>query len=89
MGVFFKNMSREFKSYKKQTKITGTLPEDQYTFYIISLIVLLRMVNVSDKICTENQNINLCPINFFFENRLVYEIMLKNTVEPYRPQMTV
>ena len=25
----------------------------------------------------------------FFENRAVYEIMRKNTVETYRPQMTI
>jgi len=48
------------------TRITGTLPEDQYKFYIIYLSVLLRMMNVSDNICTGNQNIHLCSINFFF-----------------------
>jgi hypothetical protein len=26
--------------------------------------------------------------NFFSENRAVYEVMSKNTVEPGRPQMT-
>jgi hypothetical protein len=26
---------------------------------------------------------------FFFENRTIYEIMWKNTVEPERPHMTV
>jgi hypothetical protein len=26
--------------------------------------------------------------NFFFENRVVYEIMWENIVEPKRPQMT-
>jgi len=33
----------------------------------------------------------LFSITFFFivENRSVYEIMLKNIVEPYRPQMTI
>ena len=33
----------------------------------------------------------LCSVTFFFfflENRAVYEIMWKNTVEPGRPQMT-
>jgi hypothetical protein len=27
--------------------------------------------------------------NFFFENHTVHEIMLNNTVEPDRPQMTI
>jgi len=39
------------------------------------------MRNVSDKSCTENQNVNVCSINLFFEDRAVY------TVEPDRPQM--
>ena len=28
-------------------------------------------------------------ITFFFENRTVYEIMWKNTVQPYEPHMTI
>ena len=31
----------------------------------------------------------MCSITFFFENRVVYEIMRKNTVELDRPQMTI
>jgi hypothetical protein len=31
----------------------------------------------------------LCSVFFFSENRAVYEIMWKNTVQPGRPQMTV
>jgi hypothetical protein len=34
------------------------------------------MRNVSDKLCTENQNTFIFNI-FFFENRAVYEIMWK------------
>ena len=30
----------------------------------------------------------LCSAIFFFENCAVYEVMLKNMVEPERPQMT-
>ena len=30
----------------------------------------------------------LCSINFFPENRAVYDIILKNLVEPEGPQMT-
>jgi hypothetical protein len=48
------------------------------------------MRNVSEKSCRENQNINFMFSNFFsFENRFVYEIMLKNTVEPNRPHMII
>jgi len=48
------------------TSITGTLHEDQYTFLIISRSVLLRMRNVSDKSCRENQN-----TLFILKNRTV------------------
>ena len=39
-----------------RTRIMGILLEDQRTFLIISRWVLLRMKNVSDKSCRENQN---------------------------------
>jgi hypothetical protein len=47
------------------------------------------MRNVSDKSCAENQNTHFVFSNFFFENREVYEIMWKNSVEPDRPQMAI
>ena len=59
-------------------------------FMNMSSHVLLKMRNVSDKSCTENQNSVLCSIMFFFfENRTVCEIMWKNTVLPDRPQVTI
>jgi hypothetical protein len=47
------------------------------------------MRNVVDKSCIENQNTHLMVNNHFFsfENRVVYEIMSKNMVEPEGPQM--
>ena len=51
VGVFFKNLARKFKFHYDQTKITGTLLEDEYIFFIISRSFLLRMGNVSDKSC--------------------------------------
>jgi hypothetical protein len=47
------------------------------------------MRNVTDKICTENQNTHFVFSNFFFENRAVYEIMWKNIVERGRPQIAI
>jgi hypothetical protein len=41
----------------------------------------------SEKVCTESPNTNF-KIKSFFENRAVYEIMWKNTIEPDTPQMT-
>jgi len=57
--------------------MTATLNEDQYVFLIISRSFLLRMRNVSDKICRENQNTHFVFNDFFFENCAVYEIMRK------------
>jgi len=69
--------------------MTGTLHEDQYTFLIIFRSVLLKMRNVSDKICKENQNTWFMSVIFFFENRAVVRQYKKNTLKPIRPQMTI
>ena len=63
--------------------MTEILHEDRY----ISL--LLRMRNVSDESCWENQNTHFMFNNSIFENRAVYEAMVKNIVEPGRPQITI
>ena len=44
------------------------------------------MRNILDNSCREYQN-TFFLITFFFENLAVYEIMLKNMVEPKRPKM--
>jgi hypothetical protein len=56
----------------------GTSHEHQDAFLNTTLSVLLKMRNVSDKSCRENQNTLFVFSNiFFFENRAVYEIMWK------------
>ena len=53
----------------------GTLHENQYTFLIISRSVMLRMKNVSNKLCRDTRNTHVLFSNFFFfENDIVYEI---------------
>ena len=69
-------------------RIAGTLHEDQYTFSIMSLSILLRTRNVSDKICREIRNTHYRLI-FFFENCAFNGIMWENIVERGRPQMTI
>jgi len=59
----------------KYEKNNSTLHEDQYTFMIVSLSALLRMRNVSDKSCRENQNTHFMFNNVFLKNRVIYEIM--------------
>jgi hypothetical protein len=64
-----------------------TLNEDQYTF-LSYLAQLMR--NVSDKSCREYQNTHFMFNNFFpLENIVVFETMLKNLVQPDRPQTTM
>ena len=55
----------------------------------VSRLIILRMRNVSTKICRENQNTHFMFCNFFSENRDVYETMSKNEVETERTQMTI
>ena len=66
-------MTRKLKFIYNLTKTTGTLHEDQYTCFIISRSVILRMRNASDKNCREIQNKHFVFNNFFFffENRAV------------------
>jgi hypothetical protein len=49
---------------------------------IISRSILVRMRNATNKKCKENQNTRFNFNNFLIKNRVVYEIMCKNTVEP-------
>jgi hypothetical protein len=57
-----------------------------YIYDNISLLYL-QIKNISNKCCTENQNI-LWSITFFWKS-CVYEIIWQNIVEPERPQMTI
>jgi hypothetical protein len=76
-GCFLKYVD-EIQVSLKSDKVAGTLHEDVFTFLTISRLSLLRMKNVSDESCRENQNTHFMLINFFFENGSVYEIMSKN-----------
>ena len=72
-------------------RITGILHVDQYTFFILSRSVLLRMQNVSDESCAENQNTHFVFDNIFFSRkscRLWDIVEIYRITEPERPQMT-
>jgi len=51
--------------------------------------VPLRMRNVSNNSCTENQNTLFTIYFFLLKKRAVYEIMWKNALEPDRPHITI
>ena len=69
--LFFETLSRNFKIHFNLTK-TGTLHEDQCTFFIISRTVFLRMKNVSDNICRGNQNTHFMFKTFFRKSCLLW-----------------
>jgi hypothetical protein len=76
-------MSRENSTVIKiQQDWRGTLHEDFCTFMVISRRILLKIRNVPDIICRENQNTNFMFSYFFPESRVFCEIMWKNMVEP-------
>jgi hypothetical protein len=47
------------------------------------------MRNVSNKRCGENQNNSFVFSSVFSENCTVYEIILKNLMEPEKPQIAI
>jgi hypothetical protein len=55
----------------------------------ISGSVILRMTDVSDKSCREILNTRFIVSIFLPENRVVYEIMWRNTVQLGTPQTPI
>jgi hypothetical protein len=87
-GISSKICRENYTFFNFLTRIAGTLHEDPRAF-MISRLNLLRMRNVSGKICRENQNTHCVFSNFFSKNRAVYEIIWKSIVDRGRPQMTI
>jgi hypothetical protein len=71
------------------TRITGTLHGDLFTFMIISRCIPLRMINVTDKSCTENQNKHFTFKYLFLKNHAIYEIMWETTAQRVGPLMKI
>jgi hypothetical protein len=82
--VFFKILSRKSKFKLNRRRITDTLHEDVGTIMIISHWILLRIKNICDRKCKQNEKSHFISRNFFSQNRAVYEIMWENTVQPDR-----
>jgi hypothetical protein len=74
LSTFWKICQENSSVIRNVPRISGTLHEDRYKFLSASRAFLLRMKNLSDKSCRENQNTHFVFNNFFFENRAVYEI---------------
>jgi hypothetical protein len=67
----------------------GTWCEDICTFMVIFRRILLRMRDVSDKSCRENQHKHFMFNNVFPKIVLFMTYRKKYIVEPDRPQMTI
>jgi hypothetical protein len=66
ISVLLENLSRKLKLHYNWTRIKGTLHEKQYTFLIMYRLIILKIRNVSDKSCTENQHTYIsCSITLF------------------------
>ena len=78
--VFFENLSGKFKFVKIGQEWRVFYVKTSAHFLIISYTVFLRMRNVSDESCRENQNTHFIFDNFPPppENRVAYEIMWKS-----------
>ena len=85
--VLSENLSINQRFNQNGIRITGTLRDDQYTSTLITIprSVLLRIRNISDKSCRENQNTHFKSNNFPPlppDILTVYELMHKNIVQP-------
>jgi hypothetical protein len=69
-------------------RITSTLLGDQCTFLKISHSFLLRMRNVPDKNCTENQNTHF-TLNTIFKKLCHLWDNMEKQCRASRPQMTI
>jgi hypothetical protein len=82
-NFIFGHFSKICPNNSSLTRIIGTLHEELRTFVSICRSVLLRLRNISDKICKKIRH-----ILYFSENRAVYEIMWKIIVQPDWPHIT-
>jgi hypothetical protein len=74
---YFSKIVEKIQGTLKSDNNNDTLHEDLCTF-IIFRSFFLRMRNISDRSCRENQNTHLCSITFC-ENEIMWENMLERT----------
>ena len=79
--VFFENLRRKLKFRSNQTRIKGTLHEDQYIFLLQLAQFFLEWETSETKFVEKIETHILCPIPFFFEFLAVNEVMWKNIVQ--------
>ena len=95
---FWWHLMFEFLSPKDVEKIKVSLISEKhnvyfvwrlFTFISICRWILVRMRNIWNKSCRENQNTYFVFSNYFLESRTVEEITWKNVVEPEGPRVII
>jgi hypothetical protein len=93
--LFFENVWRKSKMWLKSDK-KSTFREDLCTFITVPRWAILKLRNVSDESCRENQNTHVVFNNLLFwgvgwggGDLAIYGVIWKNMVELERPQVTV
>ena len=84
---FSENLSRKIQVSLKSDKNKRCFTWKHIYIHIYIFVppwILLRVRNISEQCCRENQNTHFVFSNFFFENSAFYDIMWKNIVEPDR-----
>jgi hypothetical protein len=67
-------MSRKIDIHKNLTIKMGTSREDLSIFMMLLRSLLLRMRNIVNDICRDNQITRLRAITFFYEHRAFHEM---------------
>ena len=83
-SIFRKSFEKTRVSLKSDNNNGYFTRRPMYVFFIVSRTVFLRMRNVSDKRCSENQNAHV-----IFNHRAIHEIKWKNILQPGRPLMKI
>ena len=88
VSIFSKIHGKKFNFHENFIRIKGTLYEDLCTLTIISCSFFLRMRNILDKTCRENQNIHFI---FSIPPRKSCHLLdnVKKMLQPGRPHFTI
>jgi hypothetical protein len=87
---YFPNICRrKFNFNSNLTRKTGTLHEDQYTFFIVSRSFFFRMKNVSDPNFRKTENTHFTFNNFSLRSCRLWYNVEKNILQWGRPYMTI
>jgi len=84
----FENMSRKSKFHQNLTRISGISHEDLRTFMIKSRLIIIKMKNVSERICRKIKTHILHSITFFRKSFRLWDNE-KNILQRYRAQMAI